>query len=117
MNDPSQDQPIVVYVTTPSPEVGKEIAAMLLDQKLAACVNIVSPVTSLYLWQGEKHEDQETLLIVKSRLGLFADRLVPAVLQIHPYETPEIIAMPVIAGQREYLEWIEHETRGSDGAG
>jgi periplasmic divalent cation tolerance protein len=112
MNDPMNDQPIVVYITTPSIDVGKEIAAVLLDQKLAACVNIVSPVTSLYLWQGEKHEDREALLIVKSRLELFHDRLVPVVLNIHPYETPEIIALPVIAGQRAYLDWIAAETGG-----
>ena len=112
MNDPMKDQPIGVYITTPSLEVGKESAAALLDQKLAACVNIVSPVTSLYLWQGETHEDQEALLIVKSRMGLFANRLTPAVLSIHPYETPEIIALPVIAGEREYLDWITAETGG-----
>lgn len=112
MNDAIKDQAIVIYITAPSLEVGKEIAAMLLDQKLAACVNIISPVTSLYLWQNEKHEDQEVLLVVKSRMGLFADRLVPAVLSVHPYETPEIIAMPIVAGQRDYLDWIERETQG-----
>ena len=115
MKDPLKDQPIIIYITTPSLEVGKEIALMLLDQRLAACVNIVSPVTSLYLWQGEKHEDQEALLIVKSRLELFESRLIPAVLSAHPYDTPEIIALPIIAGQRDYLDWIDDETREPGG--
>lgn len=111
MNDPIKDQAVVIFITAPSLEVGKEIAAMLLDRKLAACVNIISPVTSLYLWQDKKNEDKEVLLVAKSRLGLFEDRLVPAVMRIHPYETPEIIALPVIAGQRDYLDWIERETQ------
>jgi periplasmic divalent cation tolerance protein len=90
--------------------VASEIANALLEQKLAACVNFVTPVSSLYTWQGSIHHDQEILMLVKSRLELFADRLVPAVRSLHPYETPEIIALPVIAGFQGYLDWIEAST-------
>jgi periplasmic divalent cation tolerance protein len=105
------DQPIVVYVTAPSIEVGKEIAAALLAKKLAACVNIVAPVHSLYLWENKTQEDQEALLIIKSRSALLEGHLIPTVLAIHPYELPEIIALPILAGHLPYLSWIERETR------
>jgi periplasmic divalent cation tolerance protein len=99
-----------VLITAPSEAVASEIANALLEQKLAACVNFVSPVSSLYTWQGSINHDQEILMLVKSRLELFADRLVPAVRSLHPYETPEIIALPVIAGFQGYLDWIEAST-------
>lgn len=107
------DQSMIVYVTAPTIEVGKEIAAALLEQRLAACVNILAPVHSLYLWEGKTQEDQEALLIIKTRSALFDDRLVPAVLATHPYELPEIIAMPIVAGHTPYINWIETETRQS----
>jgi periplasmic divalent cation tolerance protein len=101
---------IVVLITTPSKEVGKEIASALLEQKLAACVNIISPVNSLYFWEGQTHDDEEALLVVKTRLELFTDRLVRAVKEIHPYELPEIIALPVVMGLDGYLDWIDEVT-------
>jgi periplasmic divalent cation tolerance protein len=105
------DQPIVIYITTPSFEVGKEIAAVLLEQKLAACVNILEPVHSLYLWENKTQEDTEVLLMIKSRSALLEDRIIPAVLAIHPYELPEIIALPILGGHHAYIHWIEQETR------
>lgn len=111
MSDSIVDQPIVVLITAPSHEVGKKIADTLLEGKLAACVNITAPVNSLYLWQDQTHDEHEVLLIVKTRVSLFSDRLVPAVLAVHPYETPEIIALPIVAGHAAYLNWIDRETR------
>lgn len=111
MNDPTFDQPILAMITAPSAEVGREIAAALVEMKLAACVNIVAPIGSLYRWQGKIHDDHEALLIVKSRSRLFVDRLIPAVRAVHPYETPEIIALPIIAGDADYLNWIAAETQ------
>lgn len=105
------DQPIVVYVTAPSIEAGKEIAAVLLAEKLAACVNIIETVHSLYLWEDKTQEDREALLIIKSRSALLEDRLIPTVLAHHPYELPEIIALPILAGHTPYLDWINRETR------
>jgi periplasmic divalent cation tolerance protein len=102
---------IVVLITTPSIETGQQIADALVDQGLAACVNILSPIHSIYLWQGKKQRDEETLLIVKTTRDLFTDRLVPAVQAIHPYEVPEIIALPIVLGSQKYLDWIEESAQ------
>jgi len=104
------DQFIVVLITVPSPEVGEQIATALLERKLAACVNIVPRIQSIYTWQGTVHNDHEALLVVKTRAALFAERLVPAVKAIHPYEVPEIIALPILTGSQSYLDWIAAET-------
>jgi periplasmic divalent cation tolerance protein len=101
---------IVVLITVPSSEVGERIAASLLEKKLAACVNILPGVTSLYTWKGVVQKDQELLLVVKTRLELFHERLVPAVKALHPYELPEIIALPLALGSPDYLDWIAAET-------
>jgi periplasmic divalent cation tolerance protein len=102
---------IIVLITCPNQEVSQQVAGALLDQKLAACVNTMTPVTSLYTWKGEINRDQEILLIVKSRAELFDRDLVPAVKAVHPYEVPEIIALPVIMGSEDYLGWIGDVTR------
>ncbi|HEX7976340.1 MAG TPA: divalent-cation tolerance protein CutA [Anaerolineales bacterium] len=104
-------QKIVVLITVPSVEAGRQIARTLLELKLAACVNILPQVHSLYTWQGEIHDDDETLLVVKTRAELFEARLVPAVKAIHPYEVPEIIALPIQAGSTDYLDWIGNVTK------
>lgn len=102
---------IVILITAPSLEIGKQIARRLVEQNLAACVNIISPVRSIYRWEGQIHEDEETLLIVKSRAELFVDHVIPAVKAIHPYQVPEIIALPIQSGLDAYLEWLQKETR------
>lgn len=101
---------IVVLITAPSEEVGRGIAQALLENKLAACVNIVAPINSLYLWQGDINDDEEVLLIVKSRAELFEQGLIPTVKEVHPYDVPEIIALPILLGDQDYLDWIEAET-------
>jgi periplasmic divalent cation tolerance protein len=101
---------LIVLITTPSAEVGQNIANALVDQGLAACVNILSPIHSIYLWQGKKQSDEETLLIVKTTQDAFSDKLVPAVKEIHPYDVPEIIALPIIFGSEDYLRWIDENT-------
>lgn len=104
------DQAIVVLITVPSREVGEKVARALLEQRLAACVNILPAIQSHYWWQGEIQQEQEALLFVKSRSDLFETRLIPAVQAIHPYEIPEIIALPVNMGLESYLGWITQET-------
>jgi periplasmic divalent cation tolerance protein len=101
---------IVVLVTVPNPESGQTIASRLLEDRLAACVNILPAIRSLYTWKSAVQDDTESLLVIKSRLALF-ERLAEAVKSIHPYETPEIIALPVLAGSAEYLTWIKEETQ------
>lgn len=109
-----QTEYVVVFITTPSPEVAEKVANELVARKLAACVNIVPAVLSIYTWRGEVHNDQETLLIVKTRAALFEEYLVPAVKAVHPYEVPEIIALPVIFGSEDYLDWIAAETSAGE---
>ena len=101
---------IVVLITVPSIEVGEEVANALLEQNLAACVNIVAPIRSLYTWEDKICDDEEMLLIAKSRAELFENQLVPAVQAIHPYEVPEIIALPILMGSKSYLDWIDEST-------
>jgi periplasmic divalent cation tolerance protein len=103
-------QAIVVLITVPSVEVGQEIAASLLEKRLAACVNIIPSVSSFFRWEGEASQEQEALLVVKSRAELFESGLLPAVKAAHPYDVPEIIALPVVLGSQDYLDWIERET-------
>jgi periplasmic divalent cation tolerance protein len=106
------DQPIVVLITAPSQDVARQIAVALLDQKLAACVNVLPGVRSYYSWKGQPQEDQEVLLLVKTRPDLFESRLIPAVQAVHPYELPEIIALPIQMGLAGYLNWINEESSG-----
>ena len=101
---------IIVFITTPTMEVGEQIANALLDKQLAACVNLISPIRSLFIWEGRTNTDEETLLVVKTRADLFKDHLVPTVKALHPYEVPEIIALPIVMGSADYLEWIEAVT-------
>jgi len=103
---------IVVLITAPSHAEGEKIATMLVESKLAACVNILPAVHSVYRWQGDIHTDQEVILLVKSRAKLFADKLLPAVQEMHPHEVPEIVAVPIAQGLDSYLAWITAETDG-----
>ncbi len=107
-----EDQAIVVLVTAPDLETGREIGRILVEKKLAACVNILSPVNSLFTWEGKLNDEQEGLLIIKSRLSIFQDRLLPAIIELHPYQVPEVLALPVLAGNPAYLDWISESTAG-----
>lgn len=98
---------ILVLITVPTEESAKKVASHLLEQKLAACVNIIPGLTSLFWWKGNINDDQEMLLIAKTHQSLFAEKLIPAVRQVHPYDVPEIIALPILMGNTDYLKWIE----------
>jgi periplasmic divalent cation tolerance protein len=102
---------LIVLITVPSREAGEQVAQQLLEKKLAACVNFIPAVHSLYIWQGEITADDELLLVVKTRADLFEEQLVPAVKAVHPYEVPEIIALPILMGSKSYLDWIEESTQ------
>ena len=104
-----ESEHIVVYVTVPSQVVGQQIATTLLEKKLIACANIVPGLLSIYTWKGEICEDDEVLLIIKTRLALF-EQVEDAVKATHPYEVPEIIALPIVAGSNDYLDWIDEVT-------
>ena len=101
---------LVVLVTATSATQARRIARKLLQSKLAACVNFV-PIDSMFLWKGEIQEEEEILMVIKTRAEAF-DELMNAVKLMHTYDTPEIIAMPVVLGSREYLKWINDEVTG-----
>jgi periplasmic divalent cation tolerance protein len=102
---------IVVLVTAPSREEAEKLAGLLIETRCAACANIVGPVTSVYRWQGEVTRDEEHLLIIKSTAARYAD-IESLVRANHPYELPEIVALPVAAGLDAYLSWVRSETTG-----
>lgn len=103
------DEVIIVMVTAPSDEVCRQIANHLLENKMIACANILPAVRSLYTWKGETQDEEEVLMLCKSRVGLF-EELSKAVRKLHPYELPEIIALPVTHGLPAYLDWVLKET-------
>jgi periplasmic divalent cation tolerance protein len=117
MNDQSEIEFCVVLITAPSEEAARTISADLLAKKLAACVNLIPSVRSLYHWEGKICDDQEVLMIVKCRSETFTEKLIPAVKRIHPYEVPEIIALPVVRGAQEYLNWMGEMTEGKEPGG
>ncbi len=96
---------IVVYVTVPAGELAKEMAAILVNERLAACVSICK-VDSIYRWEGEVTVDAEELLTIKTTRAMF-DRLKERVGELHGYDVPEIIALPIEAGSESYLGWID----------
>ncbi len=100
---------IVVYITAPSQAEAEKIGAALVEARLAACVNILPSITSIYSWKGEICREAEVLMIVKSRRSIF-DRLIEKVKQLHTYSLPEIIALPILAGSEDYLTWIRENT-------
>jgi periplasmic divalent cation tolerance protein len=102
---------IIVLITASTPEEAAKIAASLVDGHLAACVNIVPEVRSLFFWEGRTHDARESLLICKSRKHLMED-LVSRVRALHSYTVPEIIALPIVAGSADYLNWLKENTSG-----
>jgi periplasmic divalent cation tolerance protein len=100
---------IFVYITINSPEEARRIGRTLVEERLVACTNLIPGMTSIYRWQGVVEEAQETVIIAKTRAGLFG-RLEARVKELHSYDCPCIVAMPVTAGHAPYLEWIAAET-------
>ncbi len=102
---------IIVLITASSDEEAATIAETLVSEHFAACVNIVSGVRSLFFWEGKTQDASETLLICKSRLPLL-EKLISRVRSLHSYAVPEVIALPIIAGSRDYLDWVRENTKG-----
>ncbi|HYQ81914.1 MAG TPA: divalent-cation tolerance protein CutA [Anaeromyxobacteraceae bacterium] len=101
---------MVVLVTAPSPEKAAEMARALVEERLAACGNVVPGLRSLYRWEGKVQDDAEALLVLKTTRGRF-QALRARVLALHPYEVPEVLALRVEAGHAAYLDWIAGSTR------
>lgn len=96
---------IVILVTAANAREGGKIARHLVEARLAACVNITVPVRSVYRWQGKVADEKEVLMLIKSTRGLFPE-IQAAVSKLHSYQTPEIVALPIIDGSESYLAWL-----------
>lgn len=100
----------MVYMTAENPEQARAIAEKLIEERLVACVNLFSGMESIYHWKGKVERDAETAFIAKTRPGLVPD-LIKRVRQLHPYETPCIVEIPINRGNPDFLEWIKEQTR------
>jgi periplasmic divalent cation tolerance protein len=104
-----RDDLALIVTMVPETGIGEEIAKALVTLKLAACVNIIGGATSCYRWEGKLQKDSEALLMVKTRTKL-VPRVQEAIEDIHPYELPEMIVLPIAGGSERYLNWVVNET-------
>lgn len=102
---------LIVFVTVPSRDDGERIAGALVGEHLAACVNLVGPIRSVYRWQGEIRRDDEHLLLIKTTRAQYA-ALEARVRALHTYDVPEIVAVPIEMGSSAYLGWLKTSVRG-----
>lgn len=101
---------IIVSMTTATREEAEKITRNLLAQKWIACANIVGPVSSLFWWKNKINQDNEFLVLMKTRSSLF-EKLAAAIKQMHSYEVPEIIAVPITKGEQSYMDWLGSSLR------
>ncbi|HEC28944.1 MAG TPA: divalent-cation tolerance protein CutA [Gammaproteobacteria bacterium] len=99
----------IILNTCPDQESATGLANALIDEGLAACVNIVAGLTSIYQWQGKRETATEVLLLIKTRSDLYS-RVEARIKSLHPYELPEIISVPISGGLSDYLDWIDNST-------
>jgi periplasmic divalent cation tolerance protein len=104
------DQVLVVLSTLPNPEKAAEIARILVEERLAACVNLLPQIRSIYRWQGAISDDTETLAIIKTTSERYKS-LAARLRDLHPYEVAEILALPITGGNAPYLAWVVDSTR------
>ena len=109
MADVAADDPIVVLCTCPDDTVARGIATALVAERLAACVNRVPGILSVYQWQGQVQEDDELLLVIKTSTDRYP-AVEAAILARHPHDVPEVIALPIAGGSRHYMDWIRQTT-------
>ena len=100
---------VVVLVTCPSQSLGKRLARALVQERLAACVNVIPGLTSIYRWEGKICRDAEVLLVIKT-LRMRLPALIRRIRALHPYSIPEVIALPLVGGLASYLSWVRNST-------
>jgi periplasmic divalent cation tolerance protein len=105
----NRNNAVVILVTAPDAEVAGSIGWTLVDERLAACVNIAPNLRSIYRWRGEVQDDPEVLMLIKARRDDL-DAVVARVEKLHPNRVPEVIALEIVAGLETYLDWIQAET-------
>ena len=106
---PTRSEVVVVLCNAPDAATARRIAARLVESGLAACVNILAPCESVYRWEGKIERGAEVPLLAKTTRARL-DAAVAAMREAHPFEAPEVIALPVIGGLPEYLDWVRKET-------
>ena len=103
------DKPVLIYSTYPSADEAARIGGALVDRGLAACVNILPGMTSIYVWDGKRQRDTEAAAIVKTRAGL-ADTVIAEARKLHPYSNPAFVVLPIDGGSNDFLRWIMEQT-------
>lgn len=106
------EEALLVFITAPDDDQAERISAALLDERLVACVNRLTGVHSSYWWQGARERAEEVLLLAKTRRSLWP-QVLAAIRQVHSYEVFEAVAVPIIEGNPEYLQWIHDTTAGT----
>ena len=101
---------LLVFTTLPSADKAAELARALVEERLAACANLLPAIRSIYRWQGKLQDENEVLVLLKTRAE-HLERLKLRILELHPYEVPEVLAVPVEAGYQPYLDWLAEETK------
>jgi periplasmic divalent cation tolerance protein len=111
------DKPVLIYSTFPSPEAAEAVGRELVERRLAACVNILPGMTSIYRWEGAIARDSEAVMIIKTR-GSLAEKVIEAVKARHSYTNPALVVLPILDGSADYLRWLSGETAPEqDGGG
>lgn len=108
MTEAKKAELIVVFITAADEEEASLISRVLLKQRKAACINIVPGISSLFWWRGRIDSAQESLLVVKTKASML-DEITQLVKEIHSNDVPEIIALPIVGGNQDYLEWVDNE--------
>ncbi len=106
----TNDKPVLIYSTFPSPEEAERIGGALVDQGLAACVNILPGMTAIYVWEGKRQRDTEAVMVIKTRSDL-AEAAIAEGRRLHPYSNPAFVALPICGGSEDFLRWIADQTR------
>lgn len=102
----------VVLITASSQEEAQKIGRTMVEERLFACVNIVSPIQSLFHWEGKLNDEKEVLIIAKTKTSLF-NEIVKRVKELHSYTVPEVLFLPILCGSADYLDWVGKETRAA----
>jgi periplasmic divalent cation tolerance protein len=107
------DKPVLIYSTYPSPEAAEAVGRELVERRLAACVNILPGMTSIYRWEGALARDREAVMIIKTQESL-SGQVIEAVKSRHIYTNPALVVLPILGGSAEYLRWLEAETTAKE---
>ncbi len=102
---------VVILVTTPSIDEARKIGNALVEEKLIACANIIPQVESIFYWQDKVCNEKEVLMIIKTRKKLI-DKIIKRVKSLHSYTVPEVVALPIIKGSKDYIKWVKEVTKG-----